>query len=104
MRASEARRGLPEVERHVLIVVAQAAQSAFGLRDFLRLTALRAHLGRYAADVVDAIVRAHHAFLLVVADEAALTIRQADAPLAFGRRKCSSSRGMISTKLQGRVR
>ena len=29
---------------------------------------------------------------------------QADAPLAFGRRRCSSSRGMISTKLQGRVR
>ena len=28
----------------------------------------------------------------------------ADAPLAFGRRRCSSSRGMISTKLQGRVR
>ena len=28
----------------------------------------------------------------------------ADAPLALGRRKCSSSRGMISTKLQGRVR
>ena len=30
--------------------------------------------------------------------------RQAEAPFAFGRRKCSSSRGMISTKLQGRVR
>ncbi len=29
---------------------------------------------------------------------------QTDAPLAFGRRRCSSSRGMISTKLQGRVR
>ena len=28
----------------------------------------------------------------------------ADAPFAFGRRRCSSSRGMISTKLQGRVR
>ena len=28
----------------------------------------------------------------------------ADAPFAFGRRKCSSSRGMISTKLQGLVR
>ena len=27
---------------------------------------------------------------------------QAVAPLAFGRRRCSSSRGMISTKLQGR--
>jgi hypothetical protein len=27
-----------------------------------------------------------------------------EAPLAFGRRRCSSSRGMISTKLQGRVR
>ena len=26
------------------------------------------------------------------------------APCAFGRRRCSSSRGMISTKLQGRVR
>ncbi len=26
------------------------------------------------------------------------------APCAFGLRKCSSSRGMISTKLQGRVR
>ncbi|MGY3433875.1 hypothetical protein ACVWWI_005854 [Bradyrhizobium sp. USDA 3686] len=26
------------------------------------------------------------------------------APRAFGRRRCSSSRGMISTKLQGRVR
>ena len=30
--------------------------------------------------------------------------RYADAPFAFGRRKCSSRRGMISTKLQGRVR
>jgi len=29
---------------------------------------------------------------------------QAEAPCALGRRKCSSSRGMISTKLQGRVR
>ena len=29
---------------------------------------------------------------------------QSVAPFAFGRRKCSSSRGMISTKLQGRVR
>ena len=29
---------------------------------------------------------------------------QTDAPFAFGRRRCSSSRGMISTKLQGRVR
>ena len=27
-----------------------------------------------------------------------------DAPCAFGRRRCSSSRGMISTKLHGRVR
>ena len=27
-----------------------------------------------------------------------------DAPFALGRRRCSSSRGMISTKLQGRVR
>jgi hypothetical protein len=28
----------------------------------------------------------------------------ADAPFAFGRRRCSSNRGMISTKLQGFVR
>ena len=31
-------------------------------------------------------------------------LTHADAPFAFGRRRCSSSRGMISTKLQGRVR
>ena len=32
------------------------------------------------------------------------TLLDTDAPLAFGRRRCSSSLGMISTKLHGRVR
>ena len=38
-------------------------------------------------------------------DTARVRLRNhADAPIAFGRRRCSSSRGMISTKLHGRVR
>ena len=36
--------------------------------------------------------------------EPGMTKGYTDAPFAFGRRRCSSSRGMISTKLQGRVR
>ena len=39
-----------------------------------------------------------------VADQATLSILRPTRPCAFGRRRCSSSRGMISTKLQGRVR
>ena len=42
--------------------------------------------------------------LLPVGQISAHDLLHADAPLALGRRRCSSSRGMISTKLQGRVR
>jgi hypothetical protein len=41
-------------------------------------------------------VSRHVACDLVVADEAALTVRQADAPLASAAGRCSSSRGTFS--------